>query len=259
MIRDKRWLVVNFRPGTGGKFLCACFMAIDKVAHWVPEVDKNPSLWDNWIKGLWSNPHDWMFNEPLHDWNLRFFSRQYDRGLQLSRDEFYSQIASVGSDYINELLQSDKIILDFYHRTQLPIWWEHAHHIKLDKGSDELWYSMLSSKNYQWDEKSKTGIIAADRPQKLQNDSNYPNQWEYTNFTSKREWLSYVTKHDSRLNFTINSPDITLDQLLNLSEVLSFVEKIADSLNSDFKPTLVTTLHNHWINQNKLAEKQYKT
>jgi hypothetical protein len=253
MISDDRWLIVTFRPGTGGKFLCACLMAIDRIAHWAPEVEKDANLWHDWINGLWGNPYEWVSCEPVHDWNLRFFSRQFDRGLHLSRDEFYSQIASVGSNYINELLQSDKIILDFYHKTHLPSWWERAHHVKLDKGSDELWYSMLSSKNYLWDEDSKTGMITADRPQKLHNDSGYANQWKYSNFTSKREWLNYIVNHDPRLNFIIDSPDITLDQLLNLSEVLSLVESVAKSLNSDFNATLVKSLHNRWINQNKLA------
>lgn len=245
---SRKWLILTYRPGTGGKFLCACLLTIDKVAHWIPEVEYDHNNWDKWIDQLWSDPDNWMSKEPLHQWNIKFFSRQFDRGSDLSLDEFYTRLKTQSSEYFKEVLKSDKIILDFYHQTHLPPWWKNSYNFKLDKGSDQLWKEMLSHKNYVWDDTNKIGTVCVDKAH--QHITSYNNQWQFTEFDNKEQWLDFIIKNDKRLNFSLDNPDITLDQLLNLKDLLDFVGRVATHLGSSYNKEIVEKIYKKWIEQN---------
>lgn len=252
-INPCKWLVVNYRPGSGGKFLCLALTTIEKIAHWNPDVEFQTLSWENYIKHLWQpdNKELWLASEPITSWDLTFFSRTMLRGEELSLSEFDNLCKIHGSQYFKKIWETDKILLDFLNKETVPIWWKQSKIIKLDADIDDPKFKKrLLEKIYIWHDDSSMGRAMMDKPmpeQKYQNAALYKNKWEHGPFSSEEEWINWVIKNDKRVNFNISNPDIIMHDLLDFQKIYRFLIKIANSIGSTVDYEKLKLLHDHWI------------
>lgn len=252
-VNPDKWLVVNYRPGTGGKFLCLALTTIEKIAHWDARVELQLLPWQDYIQSLW-NPTDkelWLAKEPITEWDLTFFSRTMPRGNNLSLAEFDRLCEIHGSQYFRRIWNSDKIILDFLHKSTIPLWWTQSKIVKLDADiADQTYKKRLLKKLYIWNRETCMGHTMMDKPmpeQRYQNAMFYKNEWRHGPFSSEEEWINWAIEHDARINFNMQDPDLMMQDLLCFRKVYTFVKKIADSVESTVDYTKLKMLHEYWL------------
>jgi len=252
--QPSRWLILQYRPGSGGKFLSSCLQTIEKVAHWDPKVEHKEISFTDWVDQQWLHrgADKWIAYEPLHIWDTTFFSRTYPRGNDISIKEYCQLMQQYANPYLNEILVGDKLILDYLCKTTPPIWWAESTILKLDAPIDcPVYKNFLLSKIYPWDSDTKTGTIMLDKPlddNKYQNARVYNNQFEFGPFDSADQWYQHVRTTDFRLNFEIEQPTIMTKDLLDYNLVEQYISNTALQLSSTFNKDDLKYLHNYWVN-----------
>lgn len=254
-----RWIILQYRPGSGGKFLSAALMSLDRVAHWDRRVEQGELSFEEWAATQWqwqhTEHHKWLAYEPLHEWDIRFFSRTFARGEDLSLSEYNKLISETASEYFKQVWQSDKLILDFIHKPTLPLWWEDSYCIKLDAIQEcSIYRKLLLSKIYPYNQETGMGMFMMDHPFPENASPNariYKNQYEFGPFETEDKWYQHIWENDTRLNFKIEQPDIMLDDLLNFDRLEKYVMQVATDLNSSYNPKNLRCVWDVWMEQNK--------
>jgi len=251
-LNPEKYLIVQYRPGSGGKFLCLALTTISKIAHWNPLVECGKVKWHDYVQSLWTpcNKFLWLAHEPITSWDLTFFSRTMPRGIDLSLAEFNSLCKQHASDYFKKIWYSDKIILDFLNKEQIPIWWKDSRFVRLDVDTHSKNYQKrLLDKLYTWDDENKIGSCMMDKPmpeQKYQNSVLFNNKWQYGPFENSDDWLNWVLENDTRINFKMPDADIWMDDLLEFDKVLNLIKSVSTNLKSDFDVEALKFLHDYW-------------
>ncbi len=248
-----RWLILQYRPGAGGKFLLSCLQTIDKVAHWDPRVEHKEMSFTAWVDQQWTQcgSDKWIAYEPMHTWDSTFFSRTYPRGNNISINEYNRLMNKHANPYLKEVLSGDKLILDYVCKATLPVWWTTSTILKLDAPIDcDVYKRFLLGKIYPYNSKSKKGTVMLDKPlsdNKYQNAKLYNNQYEFGPFESADDWYRHIRFNDFKLNFKIDNPDIFTKNLLNYDLLETHIDQIAKQLNSKFDKDNLNYLFNYWI------------
>jgi hypothetical protein len=253
-----RWIILRYRPGTGGKFLCACLMTIKCIAHWDAKVERKEITFRDWIDTQWRQPEQskWIAYEPLHDWHTTFFSRTFPRGNDISLDEYNHAMNTSASPYLKELWAGNRLILDFVNKETFPCWWQESYHITLDaKPNCPTHKKFLLSKIYPYDAKTKMGTSMMDKPldeNKYQNARVFDNPYEFGPFDTEDQWYEYIWANDFRLNFNLNNNDLLVNDLLDYSQLRAYISKVATDLNSSFDEYNLNYLFNYWVVRKKI-------
>ena len=249
---------MNSNPAAGNKFLCSALMTLDRIAHWSSEVEYGQISYKQWASQQWCCPDKnlWIAYEPMTQWELTFFSRTMPRGEDLDLERFDKLCKAHSSDYFKQIWAGDKLVLDFLHKSKIPLWWRGSRVISL-KGdlNDPLYQKFLLTKVLPWDPITGHGTILLDKPmpeQKYKNTHlNYQNKWQHGPFETSRDWLSWVFSNDPKFNFFTNDPDATLQDLLDFSKVESLISKIANQLSSRFDLDNLKFVHDVWMTNNR--------
>ncbi len=255
-IDPTRWVILQYRPGSGGKFLCAALLTIDRIAHWDRRVESNSITFQDWANEQWNHKDNakWIAYEPLHNWDTRFFSRTWPRSEELSLEDFQTHMDSA-SQYFKEVWATDKLVLDFLNKSTIPCWWKDSYITRLDADSQcAIHQQFLLSKIYPYDSKTRKGMFMMDHPLPENPSPNariYNNQFEFGPFDDQESWYRYIWENDFRLNFKMDSADIYLRQLLNFRQVDQFISSVAAKLNSTYNQSDLEFLWNHWIDKHK--------
>jgi hypothetical protein len=249
----KKWIILQYRPGTGGKFFSACLMTIEKISHWDFRVENKEITFKEWVNTQWNydTPSKWIAYEPLHDWNTTFFSRTFPRGNDVSIDEYNKSMNSYASDYLKQIWATDKLVLDFINKENFPAWWRDSFHVTLDAQEKcPVHKDFLLSKIYPYDENTKLGTSMMDKPleeNKYQNARVFANQFEFGPFDTCDDWYNFIWKNDFRLNFNLSHCNLLLDDLIDYQKLKSHISKIAKELNSEFDESDLEYLFKYWI------------
>ena len=252
-----KWIILQYRPGTGGKFFAACLMTIDRIAHWDRRVTNGTMSYTQWVDTQWQQPElfKWIAYEPLHDWNTRFFSRTFPRGNNIELDIYNQQMNVSASEYLKSLWQTDKLILDFINKTTVPLWWSNSNILKLDAVNDcPIHKQMLLSKIYPYNVSTGTGMYMMDCPldeNKYQNARHYGNKFEFGPFEDINSWYKFIWNNDFRLNFEINKPDLLLTDLLDFDKLESKIQIISKNLNSRYNVDDLFYVYTTWTDKHK--------
>jgi hypothetical protein len=228
------------------------------VAHWDPRVESKQMSYQHWVNEQWqpSKNYKWIAHEPLHIWNIRFFSRTFPRGEDLDIDD-YNKFMSSSSEYFKDVWKSGKMVLDFIHKENVPQWWQKSKIIKLDAQSNcPVHRQFLLSKIYPFDPVTNKGMIMMDHPLAENPSPNarvYNNQYEFGPFSSEDEWYQHIWKTDFRLNFNIDSPDILLNDLLSWNSLSNFVTQVAKDLSTSVNYQDLRYVFDYWISRNDLT------
>jgi len=252
-----KWIILQYRPCTGGKFLCAALMTIDAVAHWCESVENKVETYVAWTHRQWqhNSTHYWLAHEPLHEWNLRFFSRTFPRGEDVTLADYNHLVETSASSYFKKVWNSDKLVLDFIHKSSIPAWWQQSYIIKLDaKQNCPLHKRLLLSKIYPYDADTGMGMFMMDHPFPQNPSANariYNNPYKFGPFDNEDHWYEFIWQSDPRLNFSIDDPDLYLDDLLVFDKLENFIAATAHNLNSRYNPDDLKLVWDVWINKNK--------
>jgi hypothetical protein len=246
-------MILQFRPGSGGKMLLLCLMTIDQIAHWDPDVEKGNISHVQSLEKYW-NSHTiggWVQTEPVVQWNKNFYSRVYSRGDEITADE-YNHLMNIDADsYFRECWSSNKIMLDYLHKSFLPIWYQGSRLLKLDaEWEDPCYREILLSKLYYWDSVSRKGISLLDHPDyqpSVNNVIKFNNQIEFGPFDNSDQWLEFVKESYPLFKFSIDSPDLMMSDLFYFDRVEHFIQSVANSINGKFDIDVLKATHNHWI------------
>lgn len=249
-----RWLIIQYPCGAGGKFLSMALQTIDCIASWNPKVEMGLMSYQDYVLTLWNTQEftDWLINEPLSHWNtsLNFFSRSMARGENMSVKEFEKLTEYNADEYFKYIWVTDKIILDTYHKALLPKWWEQAQVISIASELDNPSYiDKLSTKLIPY--RDGFGYNLLDRPHKddaNQNAQKYNNPWMFK-MESKKKWIDWIIKKDSRLNLQINNPTIRNSELKNFEVIHRLIKSTAKHYKSNYNENDLKFLFDYWCNK----------
>lgn len=251
-----RWVIVQYRPGSGGKFLSAALMTIDKIAHWDPRVEYNQISYQDWVNEQWQHQQSdrWIAYEPLHKWDIRFFSRTWPRGENLSVEQ-YNDLLVNSSQYFKDVWHSGKLVLDFLNKAYVPEWWRDSCILRLDaKINCPIHRQLLLSKIYPFDSNTRIGTFMMDHPLPENPSPNariYNNQYEFGPFVDQDAWYEYIWKEDFRLNFKMQDPTMLLNDLLDFETLERYIQQISTNLNSSYNSDNLKYVWNVWIRKHE--------
>lgn len=156
-----RFLVIRFPPGGGGNFLASLLQCSHEVGHWNADIESNKSSadWEQYFEQSFSKDlRTWLWKEPiaLNQLNTRnIFSAWYDRGNELTVQEFLNLEKEHCSPLYQDLKAQNKLIVIFWHKDVFPSFFQRACfvNIMLDNSSlgwyDRSWYYKHHSIEYK--------------------------------------------------------------------------------------------------------------
>lgn len=254
-VDPSRWIVLQFRPGSGGKILILCLMVIDQIAHWDPDVEKGNISHVQSLKKYW-NSNDvggWVSSEPVVHWHQDFYSRVYPRGDEIAADEYNHLMNANSLDYFKDCWASGKIMVDCIHKSKIPSWHQGSKILKLGVDWNNLRYrNTLLSKLYHWDPISRKGTSLLDHPNyqpSVNNLRKFNNQFEFGPFDNSDQWLEFVKTQYPSLQCQIDSPDLMMDDLFYFDRVEHLIQSVADSINGKFDTDVLKATHDYWISK----------
>ena len=255
-IDPKRWIILQYRPGSGGKMLMLCLMTIDKIAHWDPDVENGlidhcDSLLKYWNDNSMST---WLKTEPLVHWHSEFYSRTFPRGDNIGLEEYNTLMNAIKNDYFKLCWGKGKVILDFLHKSQVPSWHQGSTILRLDANADDVLYQkIVLSKLFPWNPITKIGTCLLDHPMINQsnNVNKFKNQFEFGPFQDSKTWLNFVFENFRQFNFEMDAPDLLFRDLLDFNKVENFISNTAKHLLSSYDKTALRKTHEYWMSKHK--------
>lgn len=157
--KNPKFLLVQYAPGSAGKFLISLLMSSKDVAHFDPTINQNKTI-DNctsYIKEHFTSQiGDWLKYEPrnIDAWNLHFVSTKYSRGHDMSYNQFIDTAQQEASPYFWEQVNNEKIIVTPWHKAYVPDFYKDAKivTILIDKKSEKWFHRALWTKLYGIDD-----------------------------------------------------------------------------------------------------------
>ena len=253
-IDPARWIVLQYRPGAGGKMLLLCLMTIESIAHWDPEVDDGTIAPINSLHKYWniSKSTHWISTEPLVHWHSKFYSRSYARGDDIELDEYNSLMNRYADNHFKKCWNSGKLLLDFSHKSPIPKWHNGSLWLKLGANpNDQIYKKILLSKLFPWDPITGIGTCLPDKPVVNQSENvlKFDNQFEFGPFNNSDEWYDFIWNNYRTLKFDIENPDIMFQDLLDIEKVEKFVKTIANRLKSKYNANDLYAIHDYWLSK----------
>ena len=255
-IDPKRWIILQYRPGSGGKMLMLCLMTIDKIAHWDPEVENGMISHQDSLLKYWNDksPSSWLKTEPLVHWHSKFYSRTFPRGDTIGLEEYNTLMNANEDDYFKSCWNKGKVILDFLHKSQIPSWHQGSTILKLDAEIDDLLYQkIVMIKLFPWNPVTKIGTCLLDHPMVNQsnNVNKFNNQFKFGTFQNSESWINFVFQNFRHINFKIETPDLLFRDLLDFNKLENFISVVANNLLSSYDKTALRKTHEYWMNKHK--------
>lgn len=256
--------MVNYAPGSAGKFLTSLLMSSASLAHFDPVVESNKTAdaCINYIQQRFSkNLSSWIKFEPNHGtaWNLHFVSGKYPRGDDLTIDQFIKLATDSATDHFCHSVNQDKIIPSVWHKVNVPDFLSNSMFVTIiiDPLSIKwyhraVWfklYDFINGRIYIKNNDPKLNPAMAQYCQKFNNPIYSDDKFftfvkrDIINDSFKKTFLSqenFVPCH--RREF------ILLSDLLNYQKCQTIVNQICNRFNIDLvPPEVVLHGHQHWL------------
>lgn len=263
LINNPEFLMVQYAPGSAGKFLASLLMCSPSLAHFNPKVetDKTDERCIDYIRSRFSpDISKWISKEPNHAdaWNLHFISSKYPRGDDLTIEQIVKHSETDATEHFCNSVNQNKLIPSIWHKPNIPAFLKNSKLVTIiiDPLSLKWYHRAVWHKLYGW----KDGRIYL----KMNDPSTNPTMSAYyqkfdnplttgENFFSfvKREILNspFKTPFLSRENFNPRSMQsfVNLSDLLNFDSCINAVGNICNKLDIAPIPTsIITQGHQHW-------------
>lgn len=253
---NDRWIIIKYPPAAGGKFIAACLMLFDNVAHW-SEYEHTSAETVEWYQHSLPGEHEiWFKKEIDTPWVLPA-SRLWPRGADLSKDEFWKKFDDQATPWFRQCHQDNKFVVDFWHKQQKPCWWTHATWVNVVVDSVELYKDLLFSKVFNFDKQTKTVTWLSQapglgRPATLLNKSIFQNKWQWDNIESRDQFYEDVIVKINGFDWDFTYADlenhIFLSNLFDIDKLEKFLLKFESILNSKLDTVRLRDMHRTWVN-----------
>ena len=250
-----KWIMVNYPPGAGGKFIAVCLMLFENVASW-SKCNMTPEQTVNWYEQ--SLPLDnevWFQKEIDTPWVLPA-SRLWPRGADLSKIEFWEKFNNQIDPWFCQCYNDGKFIVDFWHKQQRPNWWTDPIWVNLVIDDLDLYKDLLFSKVFHYDHSAKkvtwvSQIPSLGRSTAVFYKAVYQNQWRWENVNSKDEFYNNVISKIPGFDWDFNSVNlenpIRISELFDTDKLENFFLQFETLLGSKLDRTSFRKLHSQWL------------
>lgn len=145
--QKKKFLVIRFAPGSGGKFLSTLFQCCDLVHAWDEDLvsakqeGNHEKIFSYITSKFTTNFKDWQKIEPEVPYQTEFVSNRFSRGDSVSFEQAQELLAS-DVKYQNDVKNHGLIVL-ILNKSQVPQWlWDRATivNILIDNNKSKKWY-----------------------------------------------------------------------------------------------------------------------
>lgn len=253
-IDPKRWIVVQYRPGTGGKFLCSAIMTLNSVCHWDKDVESGLLSHESWLEKFW-RPADlatWIDHEPTIHYHTDFYSRSRERGNEINLPDYQTIMQSSAPEWYCDLWQSKKLLLDWLNKPQIPPWLQGSTLLKLDVRNrhDQRYFDVLKKKLFPYDKKTGFGTVMMDNPNLdnlNQNALKFSNNYVFGPFESELKWYNWIWENYAQLNWQMPTADIYFEDLWNFETVHKFIETLSQKLCCEYNYQSLKFTHEYWV------------
>ena len=225
---DSPFLILRYPPGGAGRFLSTVMQCSDEVAFWDPVIEKNKNtssfipMVEQYVNQKF--PVDLFFHlrlEPDLPYYSEFYSGTFDRGNEITLNEYNEKMSNAGDDYyFNNIINNKKVNL-ILHKSHIPSFMFESLMINVIINSDR---SMQWVKKMLW--RKHYHLLNSNQILCLAHHENYCNP--------KRKHL--VTQ------YSYDSPIITVD------DVEEFKENQIGKINNLALFTSTTNLFSHETN-----------
>jgi hypothetical protein len=145
--QNKKFLVIRFAPGSGGKFLSILFQCSDSVHAWDDELvaakqqKDYDKIFNYIISKFTTNFNDWLKIEPEVPYQTDFVSNRFSRGDDITFDQAQQLLAN-DSKYQHDFQNRGQIAL-ILNKPQVPAWiWDMSNvvNILIDTKESKKWF-----------------------------------------------------------------------------------------------------------------------
>lgn len=234
-----KFLVIRFAPGSAGNFLTSLLQCSDQVGHWFEHIEHNkPNVdWLEYFKQVYvPDLSQWLLHEPVAKQTLgtrEIFSAMYDRGNDLTLEQFAEQEQIHCSDLYFELKNAQKYIPIFWHKNYFPSYFANATfiNIMLDKVSVRWFDRSFFKKHFSIDqynsdgsmivkyERHRNGIVPGTFKGHNQYQNYHPN---FTNFARQEIFGNPWRKRYLSSEYLANSVNSRPQYTIELADLLTF-------------------------------------
>lgn len=262
-------LIVRYPNGAGGKFLITCLFLFDAVAHWETKVQNNKITHWEWFCNTWPDDiSQWSIVEPNHPWTTNFFSRRFDRGNNLTCDQYNDLVSKDASDYFFECWNKGLKIVDHFHKKRRPDFQKNSIVVEINLPSVNditLYKQLIKSKLWLWDDDTKTAISTLDHPDFSHDETTRLHRLQFQNQSIISGYDTFDQLFDQHLShqgfvapFLYAEADPTALVSLSLSELVEFeqfvvhLKKLEEHFEQAIDYNFVYKMHNLWKQHSQL-------
>lgn len=143
----KKFLIVRFAPGSGGKFLATMLQCSQSVHAWDKELvlakqrNDTAKILQYFASKFTTNFKDWQKNEPEVPYQTDFVSNRFSRGDDITFDQAQELLIN-DSQYLQDL-KSEGLILLISNKSQIPAWMQgraKVVNILIDSKDSKKWF-----------------------------------------------------------------------------------------------------------------------
>jgi hypothetical protein len=258
------FIVTQFPHGSGGKFLSTILQTSTKVAHWNSQVQEHKGadiindLHIGYVKRtLLSEYRYHLMHEPMVPYNTSFYSTSFDRGNDVTLDEYIAYQAN-NTKFIDDY---GKFLLNLiFSKTTLPKFCRNSKTVVIlaETDAEQSWLHKTLWNKHFYETDSDIRYIPYDPdmcnmaslPMVLKFKNNYIYKKSQKDELYEKMVVNNQNAHNyrSRKNFNKNSYFITLHSLLNTNLFIKEIVQLFDTLElgkADIE--LIKQMHGLWV------------
>jgi hypothetical protein len=261
--KTPEFLVVQFAPGSAGKFVMSVLMRSPRVAHFdaTVEADKTDYRCLQYIKHAFRGDFDrWILHEPQHAmaWNLHFISAKYPRGDDLTVQQFFDQADQDATQHFVDSVNAGQLIPIARHKTTQTEFFASSKFVTIRLDANSLrWYhraywsklfGLRQGKIYLKENDPALNVAMQSYIASYQN----PIYVEQSPFAFLRHNVinnKYKTVFANVNSAALGNNNITLDlsTVLSESSFVTAVSMLAHTLDlGEIPKSFVRLAHQHW-------------
>ena len=263
-----KFLIIRFAPGAGGNFLSSILQCSQSVAHW-SESQELQKPYNNWLAYFTSvfpqKLDEWIYKEPISqlNWGTRkIFSQKYQRGNNLTVDEFLQQEVTYCNEYYHYQKQKKVWLPIFWHKNHMPEYFKNSKTvtIHLDQRSIRWYDHCVYYKHHHVFKQDQYGIhvkLLENRPEFVLQEFKNSVEYEKIYPTVKSFVTERITNNEFRNIFknvnnieswSIPNINITLTDVLVVDTFYKVYQSLCDQfdINDPLSLDTITLLHQYW-------------
>jgi hypothetical protein len=228
----RKFLMVKFAPGSGGKYLCSLLQLSPDVNPWYAEAHGSDPV--SWFKSHFSDDFvNWTRNEPAVPYEAGFYSAKHPRGDDISFDQ--AQTLLKDDTVFQQHWHNDKLICLILCKPRVP---DFVHgrgcvvNLHIDNVTSWKWVNRARLHKQYLQKDPSTWILKQDHPdycppnvREIARRFNNPNEYQ----GSYKDFLNRYIVHDHSVQTFVDKNLIT-DQPGN-GQVEQYFVNLSDLLN----------------------------